>query len=249
MKWFRGLQSLPLWGRGTAPAVDEGMQAAGTALRDVLLVSIPHQSPIGSGCFPIGKTPRDAARLVQLTPCTGEPRSTPRRGLLLLLALAFLLASCTQAAPRAPQIPADFSAAVEVVRGDFAYRADYTRRGNAETLHITAPDSLAGLSAARTDGGCTLSVGDVTAAVPDDGIFAPFRLFDAPEGCLTGSREDGGLTVYAGSAGGDTYAVAVDGAGVPIRLSGSVGGCAAEIRVLQFAEIPPSAGEEGNAHE
>ena len=89
----------------------------------------------------------------------------------------------------------------------------------------------------------------MTAAVPDDGIFAPFRLFDAPEGCLTGSREDGGLTVYAGSAGGDTYAVAVDGAGVPIRLSGSVGGCAAEIRVLQFAEIPPSAGEEGNAHE
>ena len=177
------------------------------------------------------------------------PQGGSLKGCLLLLALAFLLASCTQAAPRAPQIPADFSAAVEVVRGDFAYRADYTRRGNAETLHITAPDSLVGLSAARTDGGCTLSVGDVTAAVPDDGIFAPFRLFDAPEGCLTESREDGGLTVYAGSAGGDTYAVAVDGAGVPIRLSGSVGGCAAEIRVLQFAEIPPSAGEEGNAHE
>ena len=236
-------------GRCHGNAVTEGLlQSRGTT---------PQAAP---GCFSVSlakssvfsrrrKTPRDATRLGQLTPCTGEPRSAPRRGLLLLLALAFLLASCTQAAPRAPQIPADFSAAVEVVRGDFAYRADYTRRGNAETLHITAPDSLAGLSAARTDGGCTLSVGDVTAAVPDDGIFAPFRLFDAPEGCLTGSREDGGLTVYAGSAGGDTYAVTVDGAGVPIRLSGSVGGCTAEIRVLQFAEIPPSAGEEGNAHE
>ena len=150
---------------------------------------------------------------------------------LLLLIFAFLLASCTQAAPRAPQIPADFTAAVEVVRGDLTYSADYTRRGNAETLHITAP------------------VGDVTAAVPDDGIFAPFALFDAPDGCLTESLDDGGLTVYAGRCGGDTYSVAVDGAGVPVRLTGSVGGCAAEIRVLQFAQIPPSAGEEGNAHE
>ena len=231
MEWFRGLQSLPLWGRGTALAVDEGMQVAGTALCDVLLCAIPHQSPTATA------SPK------------GSLKNCLRRRLLLLLALAFLLTSCTQAAPRAPQIPADFTAAVEVVRGDLTYSADYTRRGNAETLHITAPDSLAGLCAARTDGGCTLSVGDVTAAVPDDGIFAPFALFDAPDGCLTESLDDGGLTVYAGRCGGDTYSVAVDGAGVPVRLTGSVGGCAAEIRVLQFAQIPPSAGEEGNAHE
>ena len=130
-----------------------------------------------------GTTPQ--AAIAASSPCTGEPRSAPRRGLLLLLILAFLLASCTQAAPRSPQIPADFTATVEVARGDFTYTADYTRRGGSETLHFTAPDSLAGLSAARTDGGCTLSVGGVTAAVPDDGIFMPFALFDAPDGCLT----------------------------------------------------------------
>ena len=45
MGWFRGLQRLPLWGRWTALAVDAGMQVAGTALCDVLLCTIPHQSP------------------------------------------------------------------------------------------------------------------------------------------------------------------------------------------------------------
>ena len=46
---------------------DEGLQAVGTAMRNVLLTSVPHQA-LRSGCFPIGKTPRDAARLGQLTP-------------------------------------------------------------------------------------------------------------------------------------------------------------------------------------
>ena len=141
------------------------------------------------------------------------------------------------------------AATVEVVRGDFTYSADYTRCGGAETLHFTAPDSLAGLCAATADGGCTLSVGGVTATVPTGGIFAPFALFDAPDGCLTESRAEGGLTVYAGRCGDDVYSIAVDGAGVPVRLSGSVGGSAAEIRVLKFAQISPPAGEEGNAHE
>ena len=194
-----------------------------------------------------GTTPQ--AAIAASSPCTGEPRSAPRRGLLLLLILAFLLASCTQVAPRAPQIPADFIATVEVARGDFTYTADYTRRGGSETLHFTAPDSLAGLSAARTDGGCTLSVGGVTAAVPDDGIFMPFALFDAPDGCLTGSRDAGGLAVYTGRCGGNVYRIAVDGAGVPVQLSGSVGGVSAEVRVLKFTQNTPPAGEKGNAHE
>ncbi|MBD8959082.1 MAG: hypothetical protein EGQ82_01245 [Clostridiales bacterium] len=168
---------------------------------------------------------------------------------MLLLALVFPLASCTQAAPRAPQIPADFIATVEVARGDFTYTADYTRRGGSETLHFIAPDSLAGLSAARTDGGCTLSVGGVTAAVPDDGIFMPFALFDAPDGCLTGSRDAGGLAVYTGRCGGNVYRIAVDGAGVPVQLSGSVGVVSAEVRVLKFTQNTPPAGEKGNAHE
>ena len=194
-----------------------------------------------------GTTPQ--AAIAASSPCTGEPRSAPRRGLLLLLALVFPLASCTQAAPRSPQIPADFTATVEVARGDFTYTADYTRRGGSETLHFTAPDSLTGLSAARTDGGCTLSVGGVTAAVPDDGIFMPFALFDAPDGCLTGSRDAGGLAVYTGRCGGNVYRIAVDGAGVPVQLSGSVGGVSAEVRVLKFTQNTPPAGEKGNAHE
>ena len=193
-----------------------------------------------------GTTPQ--AAIAASSPCTGEPRSAPRRGLLLLLILAFLLASCTQVAPRAPQIPADFIATVEVARGDFTYTADYTRRGGSETLHFTAPDSLAGLSAARTDGGCTLSVGGVTAAVPDDGIFMPFALFDAPDGCLTGSRDAGGLAVYTGRCGGNVYRIAVDGAGVPVQLSGSVGGVSAEVRVLKFTQnTPPARGRRGAA--
>ena len=189
------------------------------------------------------------AAIAASSPCTGEPRSAPRRGLLLLLALVFPLASCTQAAPRAPQIPADFIATVEVARGEFTYTAEYTRRGGSETLHFIAPDSLTGLSAARTDGGCTLSVGGVTAAVPDDGIFMPFALFDAPDGCLTESRDAGGLTVYTGRCGGNVYRIAVDGAGVPVQLSGSVGGVSAEVRVLKFTQNTPPAGEKGNAHE
>lgn len=179
----------------------------------------------------------------------GFPQRGSLKGCLLLLALVFLLASCTQAAPRSPQIPADFTATVEVARGDFTYTADYTRRGGSETLHFIAPDSLAGLSAARTDGGCTLSVGGVTAAVPDDGIFMPFALFDAPDGCLTGSRDAGGLAVYTGRCGGNVYRIAVDGEGVPVQLSGSVGGVSAEVRVLKFTQNTPPAGEKGNAHE
>ena len=179
----------------------------------------------------------------------GFPQRGSLKGCLLLLALVFPLASCTQAAPRSPQIPADFTATVEVARGDFTYTADYTRRGGSETLHFTAPDSLTGLSAARTDGGCTLSVGGVTAAVPDDGIFMPFALFDAPDGCLTGSRDAGGLAVYTGRCGGNVYRIAVDGAGVPVQLSGSVGGVSAEVRVLKFTQNTPPAGEKGNAHE
>ncbi len=247
MGWFRGLQRLPLWGRGTALAVDAGMQVAGTALCDVLLCTIHHQSPT-LRMFSLRENAAGRRRPVQLSP-KGSPKNCLRRRLLLLLALAFLLTSCAHGAPRAPQIPADFAATVEVVRGDFTYSADYTRCGGIETLHFTAPDSLAGLCAATADGGCTLSVGGVTATVPTGGIFAPFALFDAPDGCLTESRVDGGLTVYAGRCGDDVYSIAVDGAGVPVRLSGSVGGSAAEIRVLKFAQISPPAGEEGNAHE
>lgn len=188
---------------------------------------------------------------VQRRLCRGDQWSPlqGRCGFLLLLMLAFLLTSCAGGAPRSPQIPADFTATVEVVRGDLTYTADYTRAGGSETLHFTAPDSLTGLSAARTDGGCTLSVGGVTAAVPDDGIFMPFALFDAPDGCLTGSRDAGGLAVYTGRCGGNVYRIAVDGAGVPVQLSGSVGGVSAEVRVLKFTQNTPPAGEKGNAHE
>lgn len=183
---------------------------------------------------------------VQRRLCRGDQWSPlqGRCGFLLLLMLAFLLTSCAGGAPRSPQIPADFTATVEVVRGDLTYTADYTRAGGSETLHFTAPDSLAGLSAVRTDSGCTLSVGGVTAAVPDDGIFMPFALFDAPDGCLTGSRDAGGLTVYTGRRGGDVYRIAVDGAGVPVQLSGSVGGVSAEVRVLKFTQNTPACGGE-----
>ena len=183
---------------------------------------------------------------VQRRLCRGDQWSPVqgRCGFLLLLMLAFLLTSCAGGAPRSPQIPADFTATVEVVRGDLTYTADYTRAGGSETLHFTAPDSLAGLSAVRTDSGCTLSVGGVTAAVPDDGIFMPFALFDAPDGCLTGSRDAGGLTVYTGRRGGDVYRIAVDGAGVPVQLSGSVGGVSAEVRVLKFTQNTPACGGE-----
>ena len=183
---------------------------------------------------------------VQRRLCRGDQWSPLQgtSGYLLLLMLAFLLTSCAGGAPRSPQIPADFTATVEVVRGDLTYTADYTRAGGSETLHFTAPDSLAGLSAVRTDSGCTLSVGGVTAAVPDDGIFMPFALFDAPDGCLTGSRDAGGLTVYTGRRGGDVYRIAVDGAGVPVQLSGSVGGVSAEVRVLKFTQNTPACGGE-----
>ena len=87
--------------RETSRATDEGMQAAGTAWCEALLSSIHHQAPTAEDVFRFRiakssvfsrrrKTPRDAARLVQLspkgslrgamrpvhlTPCTGEPKS------------------------------------------------------------------------------------------------------------------------------------------------------------------------------
>ena len=169
---------------------------------------------------------------------------------LLMLMPALLFASCARGAPCAPDFAREnFTAAVEVTRGDFVYSAEYTRADGGETLRFTAPASLAGLCAATAADGCTLSVGTVTATVPDGGIFAPFGLFDVPDSCLTESREADGLTVYTGRRGDDSYAVAVDGAGVPVQLSGCVGGCEAQIRVLKFVQIPPRAGEKGNAHE
>ena len=47
------------------------MQAAGTALCDALLPSIPHQS---QDVFPSGKTPRDALRLVRPSLTEGAKR-------------------------------------------------------------------------------------------------------------------------------------------------------------------------------
>lgn len=168
---------------------------------------------------------------------------------LLCAALSLCLSACAVAS-KTPQLPTeDFTAAVEVTRGELTFCADYTRRGETETLRFTAPKTLCGLSAVRDADGCTLSVGTVTAALPSGGIFAPFALFDAPSGCLTESRADGGLTLYTGSRGEDTYRIAVDDAGLPIRLSGRVGGVEAEIRVRRFARIPRADGEKGNAHE
>ena len=144
MGWFRGLQRLPLWGRGTALAVDAGMQVAGTALCDVLLCTIHHQSPT-LRMFSRRENAAGRRRPVQLSP-KGSPKNCLRRRLLLLLALAFLLTSCAHGAPRAPQIPADFAASVEVVRGDFTYAL---RRRRDPALHRAGQPR----GAARRDGG------------------------------------------------------------------------------------------------
>lgn len=171
------------------------------------------------------------------------------RRLLFAAVLSLCLFACA-AAPKPPRLPAcDFTAAVEVTRGELTYCADYTRRGETETLHFTAPSTLCGLSAMRTEVGCMLSVGAVTVTLPTDDIFAPFALFDAPSGCLTESRDAGGLTLYTGRHGTDTYCIAADDDGLPIRLSGCVGGAEAEIRVLRFTQVYPADAEKGNAHE
>lgn len=170
-------------------------------------------------------------------------RTAALLGAVCLLSAALL--SCgVRRAPHAPDFPADFSATVEVVRGDLCYSAAYTRVRGTETLCVTAPQTLAGLCAAAADGGCTLSVGAVTAALPDAGIFAPFLLFDAPAGCLVGSADQDGCTVYSGRRGADVYRITVDAAGAPVRLSGSVGGTVSEIRVLKFEEVSPKGGGE-----
>ena len=62
------------WGKVSTKLTDEGLQEVGKASCDALHCTVPHQA-LRSGCFPNGKTPRDALRLVQLTPCTGEPKA------------------------------------------------------------------------------------------------------------------------------------------------------------------------------
>ena len=47
-------------------------EVAAEPTEGVLLSAKLPRSPVDGGCFPDGKTPRDAARLVQLSPCTGE---------------------------------------------------------------------------------------------------------------------------------------------------------------------------------
>ena len=75
----RRVLAFPVGEGGTRSVTDEGLQAAGTAWCEVLLCTIPHQSLTAEDVFRFRnakssvfsrrrKTPRDAARLVQLSP-------------------------------------------------------------------------------------------------------------------------------------------------------------------------------------
>lgn len=223
-------RGLPLWGRGTAIAVDEGFMRAGTARCGGLLCAVPHQPPFG-GSFPEGKPKRRCGR---------------RLLILHFLALLLLLASCGAKAPSAPRF-SDGALAVtaEVTRGDFVYTAEFSRRDGARTLSFLAPETLAGLTVTDAGGVCRLSLGELTVESPDAAaFFTPFTLFDLPEGSLTGSREENGLTVYEGTRGEERFRVAVDAAGRPVRLEGNVGGEEIGVTVTKFEFDTPSEGTE-----
>ena len=75
----RRVLAFPVGEGGTRSVTDEGLQAAGTAWCEVLLCTIPHQSLTAEDVFRFRnakssvfsrrrKTPRDALRLVQLSP-------------------------------------------------------------------------------------------------------------------------------------------------------------------------------------
>ena len=79
---YRSIQAFPS-GEGGALAPDEGMQAAGTAQCDAFALYSPSSVANAQDVFPIGKPPRDALRLVQLSPKgrrNAETTSPQRRG-------------------------------------------------------------------------------------------------------------------------------------------------------------------------
>lgn len=161
------------------------------------------------------------------------------------LALA-ALASCGAKAPSAPRFSdGNLTVTAEVTRGDLAYAAEFSRRDGARTLTFLAPETLAGLTVTDAGGVCRLALGELSVESPDAAaFFTPFTLFDLPEGSLTGSREENGLTVYEGTRGEERFRVAVDAAGRPVRLEGNVGGEEIGVTVTKFEFDTPSEGTE-----
>lgn len=168
------------------------------------------------------------------------------------LALAALASCGADDSIVLPFSDGDFAVTAEVVRGDLTYTAAFSRRGGARTLTFLSPETLSTLSVTEESGVCTLAIGDLSFASPEaEALFAPFALFDVPRGCLTDSREENGLTVYEGVCGDDRYKIALDAAGVPVRLEGVVGGESFALAVTKFEFDTPSDGtaQKGRLHE
>ena len=96
----------------------------------------------------------------------------------ILILLAVLLCSCTEAEPTAPS---EFCADVSIeVSGDI-YEAVYEKRSQTDRLVFSAPDAISGLELLLCDGVCTATMGDVT--FTSEGFKAVFDFLPCDTEC------------------------------------------------------------------
>ena len=130
------------------------------------------------------------------------------------LAILFLCLPLAACAPKVENpFAGDFACEVVFTLGETDYRAEYARRGEAETFTLSAPETLCGLTATRAGETVELTVGGTT--------FAPLagdKLFD-----FTAVLRPRPLACTAYGDGyrltGEDYTLVTDSTGLPLMLT------------------------------
>ncbi len=159
-----------------------------------------------------------------------------------LFAVCILLCAC-KAEPAAPNLAStDFEAELAFSIDERDYTVRYTKSAAGDALAFDAPKSLCGMQAVRqTSGALTVTIGDLTyTSAAADGMFGFTKLFAPPDGALHFVSETDGMRCFSGSDGDDRYTMYTDTDGLPLRLSGVIGGREYDIRILRFVRMERS---------